>query len=294
MNNINELMAEGARTGKNIKVNPANKITSARRKMFSNIQELSGNDPQQMFEKSVKIVNDYIPNVRRYVLSQNEIPNNNTNNLIKQAYQLRCNQINNYSKATGLSNGNAQILLESEESESDNYHAPDKETYLGALSAPIGIVASYLENSNNFDGNTETDYFIDPAIVTGLFSTVGSKISASELKRAAMNKPAGLVGLLSSGGTSTYDKLRAFLNNPANIQYKNGILNGQINDISQIPLFSTGGYINNNTGGLGGFTNQTINEIKKQKIKQAIPYIIIGVAVLILIIVLILKKRGNK
>jgi hypothetical protein len=280
---LSETIAESYRTGNRPKINSANKFTASRRNMYEHIRNLAGGDKNLMKHNSLSVIKDYLPTLQKYVISQNEVPNKDPELLAKQAYQLRCKQIKHYASAAGISEPEAQILLESEEAERDASQQPDADTYLGGLAAPVGVVGSHSD-FDYFDNNPETDN-LDPALVMGLLNTATSKINSADLKRAAQNKPAGILGTLGTGGTSQYDSLRSFLQKPENAQIKQQILNGLITDISQIPNFS------GNAGGINVLAQDTISQIKQQEIKKMLPYIILGLVLFAVLIFFIARRK---
>jgi hypothetical protein len=287
METLAQSIAENYRTGKPIEVNPNNNITASRRKMYSHLNDYTGGDPESMYKYSMNVLSKYRPNIQRYVLSQGEVPNKDFNKMVQQAYDLRCKQIEHYSKASGLPQNEAQILLENEESDKEEIQNPDSNTFLGALAAPIGVAAHYIKHSaDNFVGENPDN--LDPALIMGLINTATAKINSSDLKRAAQNKPAGILGTLGTGGTSQYDSLRSFLQKPENAQIKQQILNGLITDVSQIPGFSPA------QGGVNVLAQDAINQVKQQEIKKMIPYIIIGLIILTLVIVLLVRHHDRR
>ncbi len=160
--------------------------------------------------------------------------------------------------------------------------------------APIGIAAKHL--SYQGDGS---DNYLDGGLVTGLINTIGGKLDAGQLKRAAENKPSGIVGAL-TGGKKEYERLRAYLQNPANAEEKARVLNGQITNVNQLQ-----GYGGGNTGNTGlnlpnlniagtDVVAEMIRIKKREEIKKMLPFIIIGVVLIIFVTFLIAKNAKSK
>lgn len=287
MLNLSEKIADSYRNKKASKANPANRITNKRRKLFEHIKERAGGNPESELLYSMQMIKKNRPKIDAYILSRNETPLDSAEDAALQAYQLRCNEIEEAASILGVSEGEAGIFIEDDEAETAAANNYEGESSLGELFAPIGIAAKHL-------ANPDADNFLDAGLVTGIANTIGEKIDIGALKRAAQNKPSGIIGFL-SGGNKEYDAVRAYLQRPENIAEKNAVIAGTITSASQLKGF--GGLPANSTG-VKVLAKDVIDEITRQKkreaINKALPFIIIGIAAIILITVLIVKRAKNK
>jgi hypothetical protein len=293
MINLSERVADSYRQGKTPKANPGNKVTSKRRKLYSIIKDRTGGDPQAEMDYAVKIIQKERPKIENYVLSKNEVPADDIQDLIMQAYQLRCDEIDSHSKMLSVSEGEAGIFLEEDEAESETANNPAADSFIGELFAPIGIAAKHIQGD-------DSDSFVDSGLVSGIINTIGSKVDKGTLRRAAENKKAGVLGFL-SGGKNQYELLRTYLQDPANAAEKQAVLKGTITDITQLKGYGgaagqAGG--NRNMGaGLNVAGVDVLKAIEDQKkkdaIKKALPFVIIGLIVIILVTILIVKKNAK-
>lgn len=287
MINMSEKVADSYRTGTNPKADPNNPVTSRRRKLYSLIKTKAGGNAQAEYDHAITIISRERPKLEAYVISKNEVPLDNINDLILQAYELRANEIDSVSNMIGVSDGEANIFLEDDESANVLTNNPDSENFTGELFAPVGIAAKHLQD--------KPDNFVDPNLIGGIINTIGGKVNAADLKRAANNKPPGILGFLGQGGASGYNALRAYLQKPENSDEKAKVLTGQINDISMLRGYA--GQVANQ-GGVSIAANNVIDQIAAQKrreaINKALPFIIIGVIVIILVTVLIVRNAKHK
>jgi hypothetical protein len=285
---ISEAISHSYLSGNKPKVNINNKFTRRRMKLYENIKENTGENPDSELDYSRQIINENVPKVQRYIMSQNEQPSANLDDMIKQAYHLRCNQISAISSSLDIPDKDAQILIEEDENDANEIEANGKDEFLAELFAPIGIAATRLQMKQKRD-SAEADNFVSPDLISGLIGTVGTKIGAADLKRAAANKPAGVLGFLGAGGTAHYDSLRAYFQKNPTIAQE--VLSGQITDESQLPNWSntmpTGANILNSNA----ITQSIADYQKKQALHKALPFIIGGVLVLVIVIILIARKR---
>lgn len=298
MSHISAALEEMYRTQRTIKPPRTNAITKARIKQYEGIKEATGEDPTSELDYSRQIIKDNIPIVERYVLSQNETPARKTDDLIKQAYQLRCRQIDNVAKAMDVPTDDAEVWLEMDESDDMNLDVSGADSFLGSLFAPIGVAATRLQQKAKkglaYDpAYSEPDNLDLGSVLGGVTQVVGGALSGSELKRAAQNKPAGVVGALSTGGSAHYNDLRAyFQKNPAVAQQ---VLSGAITSESQLPnwggsLYGTGANVLNSNDITGSIADYQ----RKQQIKKMLPVIIIGVVALIIVTILITKGASKR
>lgn len=291
MINLSERVADSYRKNEKAKANPANAVTSRRRKLYSVIKERTGGDPSAELEYSMKIIQKERPKLENYVISKNEVPADSIQDLILQAYKLRCDEIDSTASMLGVSDGEASIFLEGDEAESDLANNPETENFIGELFAPVGIAAKHItsmEGANNF---------VDPSLVQGVLGTAGNILDKSALKRAANNKPSGVVGLL-TGGKKEYDLLRKYLQDPKNADEKDAVLRGIITDVTQLrgyALGTTGNVIAG--GGVRVLANDVIDQIAQQKkreiINKNLPFIIGGLILIIVVTVLIVKNANR-
>lgn len=287
MLNLSEKIADSYRNKLPAKANPANKITNRRRKLFEHIKERTAGNADTELQYSMEFIKKNRPKIDAYIMSRNEVPLDSNEDVALQAYQLRCNEIEEAASILGVSEGEAGIFIEDDEAETAEANNYEGESSLGELFAPIGIAAKHLSTPS-------ADSFLDAGLVTGIANTIGEKIDVGALKRAAQNKPAGIVGFL-SGGSKEYDAIRAYLQRPENIAEKNAVIAGTITSAMQLKGF---GGLPANTTGVKVLAKDVIDEITRQKkreaINKALPFIILGIAAIILITVLIVKRAKNK
>lgn len=287
MINLSEAVADSYRSGHRPKANPGNPVTSRRRRLFSTIKERTGGDPQAELDYAMRIIGKERPRVEAYVISKNEVPATELPQLIMQAYKLRSAEIDNVAQMLGVSEGEAGIFLENDESDSTEANSPEQDNFIGELFAPVGIAAKHI---------SESDSFVDAGLVQGVVNTVGGIVDKASLKRAAENKPAGLAGIL-SGGKAEYEILRAYLQKTENKDEKQKVLMGIITSPSQLRGY---GGAAGTTGGLNGVAigaNNVIDAIaakkKKEFLQKNLPIIIIGVVILIVVTILIVKSANK-
>lgn len=297
MSNIANALTEMYRTGKHIKPARTNAITRARVKQYEDIKNATGEDGASELDYSRQIIKDNLPIVERYVLSQNETPARKTDDLIKQAYQLRCRQIDNVAKSMDIPTDEAEVWLEMDEAEDMNLETAGADSFLGSLFAPIGVAATRLQQKAKKGLAYDPAYSMPDnldlgAVLGGATQVIGGALTTSELKRAAANKPAGVVGALSTGGTSHYNDLRAyFQKNPTVAQQ---VLSGAITSENQLPnwsgsLIGTGANMLNSNDITGSIADYQ----RKQQLKKMLPVIIIGVVALIIVTILITKGASK-
>jgi hypothetical protein len=301
MLNLSEKIADSYRKGIPAKANPGNPVTSRRRKLFSTIKERTGGDPEAELDYSLRIIQKERPKIESYILSKNEVPQDNIADLVTQAYQLRCKEINDTQATLGVSEAEAGIFLEDDEAETAQANSPEQDNFIGELFAPIGIAAKHIHVKKHVQRGNGADQFVDASLVTGLLNTAGGILDKGALKRAAQNKPSGIVGLL-TGGKKEYELLRTYLNDPKNADEKDQVLKGVITDVHELRGYagssSTGGGLANVGYGVKVAGTDVLKAIedakKKEAIKKALPLIIIGVIALIVVTVLIVKHANRK
>jgi hypothetical protein len=245
----------------------------------------------------MQLIKDGVPQIQRYILSQNETPANNINDLTVQAYKLRCRQISDVAKAMDIPLHEAEVWLEMDESEDITLENSNSDTYLGSLFAPIGVASTRLEQRKKkglaYDPSysmSEKPDNLDANLVTGIVNTIGAKVSNADLRRAAQNKSAGILGFLGAGGTVHYNALRAYFQKNPNVAAQ--VINGTITDESQLPNWQglpAGANVIN--------SNDVVNSVaayqKQQALKQYLPIVLIGIVALVIIIVLITKGASK-
>jgi hypothetical protein len=227
-------------------------------------------------------------------MSRGETPAQGVEELAIQASTLRQKEAESVAGAIDTSVDDALVFLEDDEATNMDANISMGENYLGMLAAPVQIAAHHLVKG--VVDKDQVDNFVDPAIIAGIINTAGAKINSADLKRAANNKPAGLLGALGQGGTKAYDALRKYLNDPTNADEKKAVLSGVITDVSQLRMFNTDQVPNTGGGsGLKLLGKDLVDEVAKQKKKEVIqkylPIIIIGLVALIIIVVLIARKK---
>jgi hypothetical protein len=292
MKDVASKVANAYRTNTNPKANPNNRITVRRRRMYDKINKDSGGDENAKFQTCMNILKRNRGRLQSYIISRNETPMDSLEDLTLQAYALRCNEIESTARMMGVTEGEAGIFLEEDESDMETANNPDAKNRVGELFAPIGIAAKHI--------STKGDNFVDAGLVSGIINTVGSKVDKGTLKRAAENKPSGLLGFL-SGGKKQYELLRSYLQDPKNVDEKNAVLKGIITEVTQLKGY--GGQIPASGGTQilpGGVNIAGIDVLKaiedqkkKEAIKKMLPMILIGLAVIILIVVLITKNANR-
>ena len=319
MSKISEVIAESYRGGRQVKPNVTNKLSVARKKMYEKIKNATGEDPDTELDYSLQLIKENTPQIQRYVMSQNELPADNSKGLAVQAYKLRCNQISAVAQALGVADNEAQVFLEQDEAESMDLESSDSDNYLGQLFAPIGIAATrieqrkykargrgdnYTEVADSYDTQPEN---LSGDLVSGITQTIGNKVNTSTLIRAAQNKPAGLLGFLSTGGTAHYNALRDYFQKNPTIAKQ--VISGAIRDESQLPgwginqLGTTPTDSTNILDRLAGTGSNIgapdiLDAIRKSETKRQInkmlPFIIAGVVILIVATILITKSASKR
>lgn len=294
MINLSEKIADSYRKNRNPKANPGNVVTSRRRKLYSTIKDRTGGDADAEFDYAMKIIGKERAKIENYVISKNEVPMDNLAELVMQAFNLRCQEIDQTARTLNVSDAEAGLFIEDDEAESALANNGEQDNFLGELFAPIGIAAKHLSG-----GEDSNDNFVDAGLVSGVINTIGGKVDKGTLKRAAQNKPSGILGFL-SGGKKQYELLRSYLQDPKNAAEKDKVLKGIITDISQLAGY--GGQLPANNSGIlpNGVNIAGIDVLKaiedqkkKEAIKKALPFIIIGLIVIILITVLIVKNANR-
>lgn len=290
MQNIAEKVADSYRQNRKPVANPGNRVTANRRKLYQQIKERTGGNSNAELDFALSIVRKRKPEIEQYILSHNEVPMDTIEQLAVQAYNIRCKEIDETMNTLQVSEPEAVIFLEEDEAETKDAFNDEEGNYVGELFAPIGIIAKQ---------NAGADEFIDSGLVSGLINTIGGKLDAAQLKRAAQDKRPGIVGAL-TGGKAEYEALRKYLQDPANVQIKQAVLNGTIKDVSQLPGFATG----DNRGfgspgvGLNIAGRDVIDEIarikRREMINKALPFIIIGLVLIVFVTIYITKHANRK
>jgi hypothetical protein len=295
MSHVSEALTEMYRTGKHIKPVMTNKMTRGRVKQYEAIKETTGEDPLSELNYSMQLIKEGVPQIQRYVLSQNETPAPNIEQLTTQAYKLRCRQINDTAKAMDIPQHEAEVWIEMDESEDETLESAAADSHLGSLFAPIGIAATRLEQKRKkglaYDPAYSEPDTLDPNLALGIVNTIGQKVTSADLKRAAQNKPAGILGFLGTGGTSHYDALRKYFQQNPNVAAQ--VINGTITDESQLPNWSSGLPSGANAVNSNDLTNAVAQYQTQQQIKKYLPVILIGLVVIVLVIVLITKGASR-
>ena len=289
MSILSEAMAESFRSGFVNPPNANNKVTTGRRKLYEHILGQAGGDPNGELDYSMKLIKDGEPDIQKYVLSKGETPAPDAEDLALQAYNLRCQEIDNIANTIGVPDTDAQIFLEQDEDEAKGANSSAVDSNIGALFAPIGLAAKHLHRKGVAGHADNAAGGLLGGLLSGVIGAAGAKINSGDLMRAAEGKSAGIFGALGTGGTKFYDALRAYLQNPANADEKQNVLNGTITDVSMLR-----GYQSLPQGGLAVQAQQVTSQLKANAIQQYLPYIFIGVIVLIVIIVVATKSVDRK
>lgn len=291
MINLSEKIADSFRKNRPLRANPGNPVTSRRRKLYSVIKDRTGGDPVAEMDYAMSILNKERAKIENYVISKNEVPMDKIQDLIMQAYQLRINEIDSTANMLGVSDGEAGIFLEDDEAETELANNPEADNFVGELFAPIGLAAKHLQSES------DSDNFIDPSLIQGVLNTAGGLFDKASLKRAASNKPAGIAGTI-SGGKKQYELLRKYLQDPANKDEKDMVLNGSIKEVTQLRGYGGAAGVSGNAGGVKIMADDVIKQIAAQKkreaINKALPFVIIGLIVIIVVTVLIVKNANRK
>lgn len=290
MINLSEKVADSYRTGNKATANPNNAVTSRRRKLYGVIKSRTGGDPDAELEYAMKIIAQERPKIESYVMSKNEVPAGDVRDLAIQAYKLRCKEIDDTAHILNVSDSEAGIFIEDDEADNENANSSETDNFIGELFAPVGIAAKHLQKNS---GNP--DNFVDPNLLGGIINTIGNKVNAADLKRAAQDKAPGILGFLGTGGNAAYNALRNYFKQPANADEKAKVLAGIITDQTQLRGYGTAiAYHAPGTNVAGVDVVSAIEAQKKQEaIKKALPFIIIGIVVIIVVTILIVR-RGNK
>lgn len=274
---LSELLDMQSR-GESIEPNPNNKVTRRRKGAAEHIAASSDNDPGSMYNQSMEMLGENINRLQEYVLSRSEEPAPELPDLVNQVVELRKSDIGEIMEVLDFSPDQALVHLEEQEDRFEKDYGYVRDEFLGHLQAPLMIAYNYQKKGNSYDT-------IDPALLSGVFNTVGVKLSSAELRRAAQDKPAGVVGTLAPGGKKHYDALRAYFKAEANKKVREAVLAGQISDESQLPGWGA----NVDTG--GGKGKGPLDPLVDQQMKRAIPYIIGFVVIIGLVVYFASRSR---
>lgn len=268
--------------GENVSPNPANDVTIGRKAKGQRIMKKSEGNDSAAFQIAMNDISDNVPRLQEFILQHSEEPSPNLGDMVKQVYELRQRDAAEANDVLGFQGKEEPILfLEQQEADFINENGYPLESFLGDLYAPIDIAYSYMMK------NSKPDNFVDPALLTGIINTVGSKVGSADLKRAAQDKPAGILGFLGAGGTAHYNSLRSYFKDPKNAATRQAVINGQITSEAQLP-----GWTSPITNMSGSF-QPVVNNLAGSAFKSFLPYIILFL-VLIGIIVFIASRHKHK
>ena len=274
--------------GEEVKPNYNNPLTKKRSKLSNAV----AND-EDSFSKCLAIVKKNKSRISKYVSAKGESPSNNPEELAVQAADLRYRDIMKVAETLEVPFNEAQIFIEDNESGYSTTNSSEADYFITDIAPAIFDVAETVKGSS--------DQFISPELVSGVLNTAGTKINASSLVRAAQNKPAGLLGTLSSGGTKLYNQLRAyFQKNPA---IAKDVISGKITSIDQTGFYGSPEKIKADEDSAANDSRKfkasdVLDEVRKAETKRAIkkylPFIIIGILAIIAVTFLIAKNANRK
>lgn len=251
--------------------NPNNSVTKKRKKLGSSIMKEAEGNSSAAYSLSIRTLENYIPRLQEFVLSHSEEPAQDVNDLIKQVYQLRMNDVTDASDILDFDTEEGKTHLEQQENDFETDYGYVRDEFLGELFAPIEIAYNHLNKQAHSD-----EGFLGANIAGTAIPIIGEKVNKATLIRAAQGKPSGIVGFLSTGGKKHYELLVAYFKKYPD--YAKQVLTGQISDESQLPNW----YVTKPTS-----KNPLIpitDDLVRDQFKKAIPYII-GLLLLIGIIV---------
>lgn len=282
--------------GERLKSDGNNDVTKDRHSRFNSIVEQAEENPEAEYQIALSEIEDNLPRLQEYVLSKGEQPNEDISGLAQQVFNLRQKEISDTAETLGVSSAEALHILENNEAEfyDEMEYMPNE--FLGGMFAPVLIVSRYKKHRQHRKNKFDPDYdtFVSPELVSGIVNTIGEKLSASSLKRAAQGKPAGIIGTLSAGGASHYNALRDYFKaHPEEAQL---VIKGMITDESQLKLFQNPSQqdkniLSANGIGLNDLKSSLEKNVADQYKKKTIPYIIGGVLLVVLIIVLVVMSK---
>lgn len=254
---VAEMLSESYR-GKNIKPNPNNKFTAARRRTqveLEGIDATQGNEAG--FNRSVDMVTANLPAVQRYILGKGETPLSDPIDLARQAYDLRCQEVQAIADAMDVSFGEAQIAVEQAEAQSAEVNSPEADSFLGGLFAAIGNIA-------------------------------GNAVQNAAIKRAEQGKKPGILGALTPG----YAQLQEYLRN--NPQMKGKVTLNEQGQIIPIVGYENAGYTDGGVNVSGQSVMDAVAvQARKAALKKALPFIIGGLIVIVLIVIFVARASSK-
>jgi len=256
---ISEMLSESY-AGKKVRPNINNKMTKARRARGLQLVQESNGDPELMFNKSVQQVADNLPAVQRYVLSKGETPMSDPIDIARQAYDLRCQDIEKVASAMDVPFQEAQLFIEDAEANSAEINAPESDSFLGGLFSAIGNIA-------------------------------GNALQQSAIKKAGEGKAGGILAALTPG----YDNLKAYLK--AHPEMKGRVT---LDEAGNIVSTDPNTPMQSGTSGLAGaiFASDAAKAVSDQArnafLKRNLPYIIGGVVLLFIVIIVIVRANRHK
>lgn len=271
-------MLDQQQQGESIKPNPNNKITKKRLALGRSIMSIANGKSESAYNAAMDLLGNHIERLQEFVLSHSEEPAPELNKLVVQCYQLRQTDINDASDVLSFDNKEAKIFLDQQESDFYDEMGYVRDEFLGELVAAIDIAYAHIKS--NPDG------FIDAGLLQGVINTIGTKVNASTLKRAAQGKKPGILGLLSTGGKKHYAALVAYFNDPKNKDTRAKVVSGQIIDESELPNWNAPP-VTSTTNPI----NQIGNDIAHDQIKKYLPYIIGGILLIVVIVYFAARRK---
>lgn len=249
-----------------------NAVTQKRRKLGASIIGKANGKKEVAYNLAMQALENYTPRLQEFVLSHGEEPAPNLNDLVQQVYELRMKEAAESADILSINPAQGMLFLEQQESDFYDDSGYIGDDFLGEMWAPIEIAYGHIAK-----GAYDPDGFVDPALVSGIINTVGTKVNAATLKRAAQGKKPGILGFLSTGGKAHYNGLIAYFT--ANPKVALQVINGEITDESMLPGWKV--------APVQPPSNPLVdagNKIAGDKIKQALPYLIIGFVIILAVI----------
>lgn len=256
--------------GEDITPNPRNKTTQRRRALKHKILTEANGDEQAAYQMAMSTLENYIPRLQEFVLSHSEEPAPEIPDLISQVFQLRMHDVRDVSDMLDMDTEQSLVHLDQQEDSFERENGYCRDEFLGELFSPIQIAYSYMHSQKNS--------FAAEPVISGAVNLIGQKVNSATLKRAAAGKPAGVLGAVSTGGTSHYDALRNYFRN--NPEIAKQVISGQITDESQLPNWRAP--INTNTG--GNPLTPLVSDAAGSTVKEYLPYIIVGFIVIVAVV----------
>lgn len=133
---------EAQNQGKDVIPNPANAFTASRLAAKDFISNFASEHGEDEADVALQIVEDNRGKLEKYVMSKGEMPLSNSAELAVQVFLNHEADIKKIQDITGLSREDAEVALEAQQAYLYNQNHPEADSFLGAVLAAVGSVAS--------------------------------------------------------------------------------------------------------------------------------------------------------